>query len=183
MSSTAPSTAKAIRVAIYEVGCAFIALFAADQAARFAPGDSPSFTSLCRCRRLHLVGGRTLQRPKITLVHRKAAGRGRVVGVPFPLYPSGMTRRRFPPPWTVEEIPGGFKVSDANGQSLAYCYGRETQADADIAKVLTLDNARRIASNIAKLPELLGAASDSRRVWLIGCRRLPCVYINKQSLL
>jgi hypothetical protein len=37
--------------------------------------------------------------------------------------------RRFPPPWTVEEIPGGYKVKDANGQSLAYIYGRETQAD------------------------------------------------------
>ena len=32
--------------------------------------------------------------------------------------------RRFPPPWTVEMIPGGFKVSDANGQSLAYVYSR-----------------------------------------------------------
>jgi len=42
--------------------------------------------------------------------------------------------RRFPPPWTVEKIPGGFKVIDANGQSLAYVYGRETKADADIAK-------------------------------------------------
>ena len=44
--------------------------------------------------------------------------------------------RRFPPPWTVEQIPGGYKVLDANGQSLAYVYGRETKADADIAKVL-----------------------------------------------
>jgi hypothetical protein len=32
----------------------------------------------------------------------------------------------------------------------------ETQADADIAKVLTLDEVRRIAANIAKLPMLLG---------------------------
>jgi hypothetical protein len=64
-------------------------------------------------------------------------------------------QRTFPPPWTVEGIPGGFKVIDANGQSLAYCYGRETRADADTAHVLTMDEARRIVSNIAKLPTLL----------------------------
>ena len=57
--------------------------------------------------------------------------------------------RRFPPPWQVEQIPGGFKVLDATGQSLAYVYARETKAEADIAKVLTMDEARRIAANIA----------------------------------
>ena len=65
--------------------------------------------------------------------------------------------RRFPPPWTMEEIPGGYKVKDANGQSLAYVYGRETRADADTANVLTMDEARRIARNIAKLPNYLAA--------------------------
>jgi hypothetical protein len=68
-----------------------------------------------------------------------------------------MTTRRFPPPWRVEQIPGGYKVLDAHGQSLAYVYGRETRADADIAQVLTMDEARRIASNIAKLPTFLKA--------------------------
>jgi hypothetical protein len=60
-------------------------------------------------------------------------------------------------PWTVEQIAGGYKVKDANGQSLAYVYGRETRADADTANVLTMDEARRIARNIAKLPNYLAA--------------------------
>ena len=69
-----------------------------------------------------------------------------------------MSERRFPPPWTVETIPGGLKVCDANGQSLAYVYSRENPNDAHMAKVLAEDEARRIASNIAKLPMLLDKA-------------------------
>ena len=56
-------------------------------------------------------------------------------------------------------IPGGFKVVDANGQSLAYVYSRENASDAHMAKVLTEDEARRIASNIAKPPSLLNKVS------------------------
>ena len=31
--------------------------------------------------------------------------------------------RRFPAPWTVEALDGGFQIVDANGQALAYVYG------------------------------------------------------------
>ena len=59
--------------------------------------------------------------------------------------------RRFPPPWTVEKIPGGFVVKDANGQQLAHVYADNRK----IVNTLTEDEARRIASNIARLPYLL----------------------------
>jgi hypothetical protein len=48
-------------------------------------------------------------------------------------------------------------VKDAHGQSLAYVYGRETRTDADTANVLTMDEARRMASNIVKPPNYLAA--------------------------
>ena len=44
-----------------------------------------------------------------------------------------------PPPWKAEQIPGGYVVKDASGQSIAYVYARETKAQADTAKVLTKD--------------------------------------------
>ena len=63
--------------------------------------------------------------------------------------------RRFPAPWSIEALDAGFKIVDSNGQALAYVYGHLDPRDAQTANGLTLDEARRIASNIAKLPKLL----------------------------
>jgi hypothetical protein len=68
--------------------------------------------------------------------------------------------RRFPAPWHVDKIPGGYVVRDASQKALTYIYARATSADAMQAKVLTQDEARRIAINIARLPELLRHADS-----------------------
>jgi hypothetical protein len=64
--------------------------------------------------------------------------------------------RRFPAPWRADKIPSAYVVRDANGQSLVYVYSRDNDAEALQAKVLTKDEARRIAVNAARLPQLLG---------------------------
>jgi hypothetical protein len=69
---------------------------------------------------------------------------------------AAMTARRFPPPWSVDELEVCFVVRDHDGQQLAYIYFESEAGRRSAAKLLTRDEARRIASNIAKLPELLG---------------------------
>lgn len=62
--------------------------------------------------------------------------------------------RRFPPPWTLHENASAYWVEDADGSRFGFCYFKADRA-ADNPAYLTKEEARRIAANIARLPELL----------------------------
>jgi hypothetical protein len=66
-----------------------------------------------------------------------------------------MMPRRFPPLWSVEKQSACFVVRDHSGQALAYLYYENEPERRSAAKLLIRDDARPIAVNIAKRPELL----------------------------
>jgi hypothetical protein len=70
----------------------------------------------------------------------------------------GMTdHRRCPFAVDIEDNGAYFIVRDNNGQALSYVYCEHEAGRRTAAGLLTQDEARRIAINIAKLPDLLRA--------------------------
>ena len=60
-------------------------------------------------------------------------------------------RERYPPPWRVKETPGGYVVTCANGNRLAYLYVREERV---ASAGLTRPEAKAIAQAIARIAML-----------------------------
>jgi hypothetical protein len=60
----------------------------------------------------------------------------------------------FPAPWRIVELPNGFAVEDATGKQIGVFYGRAPDS-AGHTGIMTMDEARQIALDFAKLPELL----------------------------
>jgi hypothetical protein len=65
------------------------------------------------------------------------------------------TADRFPGPWRIVEIANGCVVSDAAGQQIGVFYGRDDSNAAGHTGYLTLGEAKQLAADFVRLPELL----------------------------
>jgi hypothetical protein len=65
-----------------------------------------------------------------------------------------MPKRRFPPPWSIDEQTESFIVKDATGLPIAYVYFEDEPQRQMSMKRLSRDEAFLVAVNIAKLPSV-----------------------------
>jgi hypothetical protein len=67
-----------------------------------------------------------------------------------------MTQLGFPPPWSVEELDACFVVADSTRQKLAYVYFEDDPGRRSEAKLLSRDEALRVADQICGAAGMVG---------------------------
>jgi hypothetical protein len=66
-----------------------------------------------------------------------------------------MTRRRYPPPWKVEEHSESYIVTDSMGQRLAFVYFEDEPTRQSSMKRIGKGDAWQLAHAITRIPMLL----------------------------
>jgi hypothetical protein len=66
-----------------------------------------------------------------------------------------MPTRRFPPPWSINEQNNACFIVRTRGHALAYVYFEDESGRRSATKLLTRGEARPLAVNFSKLPDLL----------------------------
>jgi hypothetical protein len=82
-----------------------------------------------------------------------------------------MSSRCFPPPWSVEETDACFIVRDGNGQALAYVYFEDEPGRHAAAKLLTRDEARRIAAKPLKARKYAAGTGNGQALAYVKFQR------------
>jgi hypothetical protein len=68
----------------------------------------------------------------------------------------------FTKPWTIVEHSESFEVQDSAGRHLAYIYFEDDHTRRDFMRRLTKHDARRMAEQILRLPELVRLEREFR---------------------
>jgi hypothetical protein len=76
-------------------------------------------------------------------------------GLFFAVVPKHQLPARFAPPWSIEDIDGAFVVKDSSGQKLLFVWYEDETGRRSSGQAAHSRRARRIAANVAKLPDLL----------------------------
>ncbi len=89
---------------------------------------------------------------------------------------------RFPAPWRIVEISNGFVVEDADGQLLVVFYGRVDPNNTGHTGFPTIEEARQMAVDFTRLPDLLKQASNRSEITKAAPRRLASSHASMQTL-
>ena len=109
--------------------------------------EGEGLSSACRDRPGIFIVNKMKTANLLTLVAGRHAARARDNATP--------ERRYFQPPWLVEDLTSCFVVKTRGGQELAFIYYEDDPRRRLIVKLLSRDEARRVAAAIAKLPQMV----------------------------